>query len=338
MPIGIFLPCRTSTMTTSFHQMVSLCILFFVCAPGCHLCHHFGHGCNRCEQRSSGCGEDACTCAAPLCQSDGIQCQRCHKHRHLGPMQRLAAKVHRASPNCLRARSACSCGGGCGSDCVSGGATGGCGCGFCGESVVWQQGYVSPSCFACDPMTMPMTDGWYSPGASISQGGCGCGESGFSGEEMYSPANVPGIAGTATNVRPQGAVPSPPRMFPPADQQIQDSTQVQEDKTPPRNEERDAPAMLKEPLLDNEHFSPAQDVTPGEPVPAPLPDLPRNAPVEFDPLGENGAAPNPSPVVDPTSYQLPRLPPIPERRHGTSPAPVARPTLHIPTTAESFRR
>ena len=299
-------------MTTSFHRMVSLCIPLIFCASGCHFCHHFGHGCHRCQQHDPGCGGDVCGCPATRCNDDGIQCQRCGKRRHLRPMQRLAAGVHQGSPDWFSPPSAYSCGG---PDC---GGCDDCRDGFYGESVAWQQGYGSPSSFAGDPMAMPMTDGWsYAgepyAGEPTTQGGCGCNQSGNTGQAIYLQGDNGGYYGPGAesewppaNVRPQTEAPRPSRSFPPAEQQSQDL--------------------------------PPQDMTPVGPMPDPLPDLPQNAPSEFEPLGEKRAAPSPSPVIDPTSYQLPRMPPIPERHHGTTPAPRTRPILHIPTTAESFRR
>ena len=66
-------------------------------------------------------------------------------------------------------------------------------------------------------------------------------------------------------------------------------------------------------------------------------EFPRKAPGEFDPLQEEGA-PAAEQVLDPVSFEVPRLPPIPERAHSSLKRGRSQQVQQITTDAEQFQR
>ncbi|MEJ7591677.1 MAG: hypothetical protein WKF77_09025 [Planctomycetaceae bacterium] len=75
-----------------------------------------------------------------------------------------------------------------------------------------------------------------------------------------------------------------------------------------------------------------QDLTPVDP---PM-EFPKNAPGGFDPLQEEGA-PAAEQVLDPVSFEVPRLPPIPERAHSSNKR-GSQQVQQIPTDSQQFQR
>ena len=114
---------------------------------------------------------------------------------------------------------------------------------------------------------------------------------------------------------------SDPRTFSP--------TPPNDTPTSPGPSNSGAAKPLTVPPASGENVPMPQDMTPKE--------SPKNAPGSFDPLGEE-AAPAADNVLDPVSYDLPRIPPIPARvrsvvkRSGPS---TVRP---IATNAQQFQR
>ena len=76
-----------------------------------------------------------------------------------------------------------------------------------------------------------------------------------------------------------------------------------------------------------------QDMTPMDP---PM-EFPKNSPGEFDPLDEK-SAPAAEKVLDPVSFDLPRLPAIPLRSHSSVKRTVPRPVQPLATTSQHFQR
>lgn len=209
----------------------------------------------------------------------------------------------------------------------------------CGQPVcgVQQVCGVLPEC-GCDACAPLMTgglyaDGWPSNGEFYAMGDqgtteCGCGQQHFTDGSMYFPdGNGPYEYSVEA---PMMSVPSTiqgnsvPRAFPP--------THPYEAPRAPDTFNDGVAKPIPMPPADDSPARIPQDMTPMNP---PM-EFPKNAPGEFDPLQEEGA-PAADSVVDPVSFEIPRLPPLPERAHSS----VKRGGPHqielIPTDAEQFQ-
>ena len=66
-------------------------------------------------------------------------------------------------------------------------------------------------------------------------------------------------------------------------------------------------------------------------------EFPNKTPGEFDPLQEEGA-PAAEKVLDPVSFEIPRLPPLPERAHSSVKRGGSQQVELISTDSEQFQR
>ncbi|MBC7967153.1 MAG: hypothetical protein H7Z17_14665 [Fuerstia sp.] len=153
-----------------------------------------------------------------------------------------------------------------------------------------------------------MTGGGYET-ANQGSTGCGCGEQPSTNGAMYIPEgsgpyeysaeapmmNIP--AGDQSQTAPRSFGPTPAHEEAPAAPGSLNNDVAKPLPTPPAGQ--DATPM-------------PQDLTPMDP---PM-EFPNNAPGEFDPL-QNEGAPAADKVLDPISYEVPRLPPIPVPAHSS---------------------
>ncbi len=319
-----------------FHRAIGLSSVLLVCLVGCHHGHRHGHHHGHRHGHAGGqCIDEACTCTAPLYPGDQNCHGNCRKHNRQRPMRRMGMAFRRSSP-----------------DWMSGPHSGGCGCESCGfetygsQPMMWEQDAcgqpvcgVQQSC-GCDACAFSMTDGGCSACGSPASGdfysdpnqgstSCGCGEqhsvNGSMGmPEGYGPYED-SAAAPMMGIQANDQGKTVPRSFPP---------------THPS----EAPATLDS-LNDNvakplpippagEAAAPMpQDLTPVDP---PM-EFPRKAPGEFDPLQKEGA-PAAEQVLDPVSFEVPRLPPIPERAHSSLKRGRSQQVQQITTDAEQFQR
>ncbi|MCA9011388.1 MAG: hypothetical protein KDB01_16665 [Planctomycetaceae bacterium] len=170
--------------------------------------------------------------------------------------------------------------------------------------------YVTPSC-GCDACAASMTDGWF-PGAmeygAIDQGipGCGCGEQVFASCSCGSPDHGLYEHSVESPVMPIPGYPpgnAEPRAFPPSNPKPGADT---------GNRNLDTPKQAPNAPANREALPMPQDMTPME-VPM---EFPENAPERFEPIEEG--APPANNILDPVSYEIPRLPPIPVRAHSST--------------------
>jgi hypothetical protein len=306
-----------------FHRVIGLSSLLILCLTGCSLrghrecsCHqHMQPGRHASNRNATIRDDGSCSCTAPLYPGDQHCHQNCNKHKHKNkrqrPMQRMASAVRRSSQEWLSGLREDPCACGCeGQD----------GCFYepCTDAnAMWAPGmygqpaYETQSC-GCDACATSMTNDWF-PGTmeygAIGPGipGCGCGEQvvagcstcGSSEHEMYEhsvespvmpiPGHLPGNAG--------------PRAFPPSNPQPGHDS---------KNKDLDKPEQAPNVPGNGVAVPMPQDMTPME-----LPmEFPENAPERFEPLEEG--APAATNILEPISYEIPRLPPIPVRAHSST--------------------
>ena len=330
-----------------FHRVIGLSSVLLVCLAGCSLCSHQGSGCcqHGHQHGNSGnlhaaCGAGpACTCAAPLYPGDQNCHQNCQKHHRQQPMQRMATAFRRST-----------------SKWMSGQHASGCACGSCGyesyQPMMWDQNGcgqpvcgipqtcgIGQACGGCDSCAPLMTGGWSAGGSSVNGGvyaaadqgaiGCGCGPQHSTSGSMYIPegngqyeysAEAPMMSVPANDQSQAG-----PRSFPP-------TRQYEAPATPGTLNDSVAKPLPIPPAEESPAPMP-QDLTPMDP---PM-EFPKNTPGEFDPLQEEGA-PAAEKVLDPVSFEIPRLPPLPERAHSSVKRGGSQQVELISTDSEQFQR
>lgn len=302
-------------LTAMFHRVIGLSSVLLVCVAGCSLHGHHSAGC--CQQGhphghkhghpgslKATCGTDvACTCTAPLYPGDQNCHGNCLKHQHQRPIHRMATAFRRSS-----------------SQWMSGPHANGCACGSCGsesyfsQPTMWEQNACGQplsgglqSC-GCDSCAISMTGGVYeTPGQGSTD--CGCGQQISTNGAMYIPEGS----------GPSGYTAEYPMMSIPADNHSQTgprsfgpTSPLEAAPSPPGALNENGAKPLPTPPTGQDATPMPQDLTPVDP---PM-EFPKNAPGEFDPLQEE-AAPAAGKVVDPVSYEVPRLPPIPVRAHSS---------------------
>ena len=333
-----FMPfCQISGMITMFHRVAGLGLLTLMCLAGCSLrghhdchCRHHGQEHRHSKNLNSSCGEaDACTCTAPLYPGDLNQSGNCPKHKRQRRMHRMATAFRRTTPKMMFGPQSAEfeCG-------ISG-------CDTCfSQPEMWGQNtYMQPvwgnqqTC-GCDSCGMSMTDswssgGWYPETAEQGFSGCGCGEQ----HSVHGTMSVPEEMGQFQYSAEGPAMGSPadyqinntPRAFPPVSPEAAPST--------PGSPNVDSAAPGAVPRGHRDTVPMPQDMTPMDP---PM-EFPKNAPEGFDPLQEE-AAPAADNVLDPVSYELPRLPPIPERDYRSGKHRVPQQVRPIETSPQQFQR
>ena len=313
-----------------FHRVIGLSSVLLGCLAGCSLSGHGDRGC--CQHGdSASCnapcsvGED-CTCSAPLYPGDQNCQNNCQKHSRQRPMQRLATAFRRASSKRKSGPHASEC------TCES--------CGYesvMSQPMIWEQNPCgqpmcgAPQACGCDSCGPSWTGGW-SAGDSPAGGGfyatpeqgstgCDCGQQHSTNGSMYIPEGNAQFENSAE--APRMSVPASeqshvvPRSFPPSPGSLDDN--VAKPLPLPPSSEGTAPTP--------------QDLTPMEP---PM-EFPKNTPGDFDPLQQEGA-PAAKKVVDPVSFEIPRLPAIPERDHSSAKRGGPQPVRPIATDSERFQR
>ena len=224
-------------------------------------------------------------------------------------MQRMATAFRRSSPHWL-----------------SGLRSDRCECGCCGDetypgaqmtdpAMMWEQNmYAQPAWESqqfcgCDSCATSMTNDWSAgnwnyDSVDQSSGGCGCGEQYPTDSLMHIP-NDNGLY--------EYSAESPPMSMPSHDQSSD------EPRTFPPSSSHGHPGTPSVPSHGNPEPAPIapssrnavpmpQDMTPME--------FPENVPNGFDPADEG--APAADRILDPVSYEIPRLPPIPERANSSA--------------------
>lgn len=295
-----------------FHRVIGLSSVLLVCLAGCSLCSHQDSGC---------------------CQH-GHQQGNCQKQSQQPPMQRLATAFRRSSSKLMSSQHAS-----------------GCACGSCGyesyhsQPMMWEQnGCCPPVCgveqaCGCDSCVPSMTSDWSADGSPVNGGfypaaeqgstGCDCGQQHSTNGSMYFPEG--NVSYEYSSEAPMMNVPAnaqghtDPRSFPPT-------------------RSYEAPAT---PGFLNDNVAKPLPIPPAEAGPAPIPQdltpmdppmaFPENTPEKFDPLLQEGA-PAAENVLDPVSFEIPRLPPIPERDHSSAKRGGPQPVRPIATESERFQR
>ena len=311
--------CQIIGLISMFHRLIGLSSVLLVCLAGCSLCSHQDSGC--CQQ-DSGC-----------CQH-GHQHGNCRKHSRQPPMQRMATAFRRAS-----------------SKRMSGPHASGCACGSCGselyssQPMMWEQSVCGqPMCgieqaSGCDSCAPSMNGGCSAVGSPVNgefyamaeqaSTGCSCGQQHSTNGSMYIPEgngpyeysveaavmSVP--ANNQTNMIPRSFPPQHPNKVPAAPDSLNDNV-AQPLPIPPADEGQ-APIP--------------QDLTP---IDAPM-EFPKSTPGEFDPLKQEGA-PAAENVLDPVSFEIPRLPPIPESSRSSAKRGESQQVQPIATDSEQFQR
>lgn len=314
-----------------FHRVIGLSSLLIVCVAGCSLRGHRDCNCHQHMQpgrhasnlnvtinRDGSCGDGSCSCTAPLYPGDQHCHQNCNKHKHKRrwPMQRMASAVRRSSQQWFSGlgEDECACGCDRQDSCFYEPCT--------NVNTMWPSGmdtspaYATPSCgfdaCGCDACAASMTNGWF-PGATeygaMNQGipGCGCGEQVVAGcSTCASPENGLYEHSVESPVMPIPGYPpgnAEPRAFPPSNPKP---------GTESENRHMDTPKQAPDAPAKREALPMPQDMTPME-----LPmEFPENAPERLEPIEEG--APAAHNILDPISYEIPRLPPIPVRAHSSA--------------------
>ena len=324
------------------HRLIGLSSVLLVGLAGCSLCSHQGSGCCQHGQQqgnswslNAACGVGPSgTCAAPLYPGDQNAHGNCQKHSQQPPMQRLATAFRRKS-----------------SQWMSGQHAGGCPCGSCGfesyqsQPMMWEQAGCGESMcgmeqgYGCDSCAPLLTSGWSPGGSSVSGGfyetadhgptGCSCGEQHSTNESMYiqeghgpyEHATEAPMMNVPENVQSNAV----PRSFPPIHPHVAPAT------PDPLNDNVAKPLPIPPAAKGPEPMP--QDLTPMDP---PM-EFPKNTPDAFDPLHEEGA-PAAEKVLDPVSFEIPRLPAIPERTQSSVKRGTSNQVQRIATDAEQFQR
>jgi len=321
-----------------FHRFIGLSSVLLVCLAGCSLCSHHDSGC--CQHGNSWSHNAACgagqagTCAAPLYPGDQ-NCQgNCQKHSHQLPMQRLATAFRRSS-----------------SKLMSGHHASGCACGSCGyesyhsQPMMWEQSACGqPMCgfeqaCGCDSCAPSMTGGRSAVGSPVygefyataeqASTGCGCGQQHSTNGSMYIPeGNGPyeySAEAAMMSVPANNQTNMIPRSFPP--------THPYEAPATPDSFNDNVAKPFPIPPADASPAPIPQDLTPMDPPVG----FPKKTPEEFDGLLPD-AAPAAEKVLDPVSFEIPRMPPISEPTHASAKRGGSEPVQPIPTDSEQFQR
>ena len=325
-----------------FHRVIGLSSVLLGCLVGCShhghrdsgCCHH-GHHHGDSGNLNAVCGDgEACTCSAPLYPGDHDCHGKCRKHDRQKPMQRMATAFRRSSSRWISSRHTSGC------ECES------CNCDpYISQPMMWEQHAVAqpvwgvPQTCGCDSCAISMTDGWTDGGVPITGGyyaatdpgssACGCGEQNFTDGSMHIPEgngpyeySVESPMMTIPDGNPGNAV---QRSFPP-------SPSLQAPGTP-GSLNNDIAKPLPIPPADQGAVPMPQDMTPMDP---PM-EFPGNAAGEFNPPGGEGAPPADK-VLDPVSFEVPRLPPIPERANSSGKRAGPQEVRPIATRSQQWQR
>lgn len=295
------------------HRVIGLGSLLLACLAGCAHHGHRGCGCHKhgyspgdSANLNAECGEGGlCTCAVPPHPGDQHCRRHCRKHKRQRAVQRMATAFRRSSPHWLSGPRADECECGCCGDEMYPGAQ------MTDSAMMWEQNmYAQPAWESqqfcgCDSCATSMTNDWSAgnwtyDSVDQSSGSCGCGEQYPASSLMHIP-NDNGLYEYPAESAPM-SMPSHDqsrdelRTFPP-------SSSHGDPATPSQGSPEPAPIA---PSSRNSVPMP-QDMTPME--------FPENVPNGFDPADER--APAPDRILDPVSYEIPRLPPIPERANSS---------------------